>query len=242
MSIFRYPMPNKKIFWTTCLVALVAIQSFASAQPGRRNGRQNDDNKKTGTPALPEDPKLLRIHKQFADEAMRIAREYERDRDFDSAMAIYGQVLRLIPQHTDAKNKLGMLREREKQADQERVTVEANKTWQSTGIKVLAGKPLTILSRGNWTFTLKRQLNPDGMAIPKELKDFNLGCLVGFIDTGTTEKGKPFVIGSKKEFVPKQSGVLYLQMYDVDVSDNEGELEVQITGTFERVTRGSRRN
>ena len=104
----------------------------------------------------------------------------------------------------------------------------------------MANKPIQILSKGSWTFTLKRKLDPNGMAIPKELKDFNLGCLVGVIDTGNGTERKPFVIGTKKEIIPKQSGVLYLQMYDVDVSDNEGEIDVQITGTFERVTRGSK--
>lgn len=231
-------MLNKKTCWIVGLMCLVAIQSSLYAQP-RRNNRQGND-EKSRIPDLPSDPKLLKIHKEFADEAMKIAREYERDRDFDGAMAVYGQVLRLIPQHADAKGKLNLLLEREKQADRVLLKVEASKTWQSTGIKVLENKPISILSKGTWTFTLKRELDTNGMAIPKELKDFNLGCLVGVIDAGDGETPKPFVVGTKKELIPKTSGVLYLQMYDVDVSDNEGEIDVQITGTFERVKRGSR--
>ena len=192
-------------------------------------------------PSLPNDPKLLRIHKSFTDEAMKIGRDYERDRDFDSAMAVYAQVLRLIPDHADARTKLNLLREREKQADRILATVDAKKPWQSTGIRVLENKPITILSKGTWTFTLKRELDTNGMAIPKDLQDFNLGCLVGFIDTGRTEKEKAFVIGNRKDLIPKRSGVLYLQMYDIDLSDNEGEIDVQITGTFERVKKGSKK-
>jgi hypothetical protein len=237
-------MFRNHVYWLTGVIGLVFIQlGDVNAQPGRRpnRGAGANETKTTKIPELPNDPKLLRIHKAFTDEAMKIARDYERDRDFDSAMAIYGQVLRLIPAHPDAKNKLNMLREREKQADRIQTKVDAAKTWQSTGIRVLENKPITILSRGSWTFTLKRELDTNGMAIPKELQDFNLGCLVGFIDTGQAEKEKAFVIGAKKELIPKRSGVLYLQMYDVDVSDNEGEIDVQITGTFERVTKGARK-
>lgn len=233
-------MHKFKVYWFPCFVVLVALQTVADAQPGRRNQRQANEAKGPRIPELPDDPKLLRIHKAFADEAMKIARDYERDRDFDSAMAVYGQVLRLIPQHTDAKSKLDLLQERQKSADRVIIKVDASKTWQSTGIRVLENKPVQILSKGTWTFTLKRELDPNGMAIPKELKDFNLGCLVGFIDTGAAEKEKPFVIGTQKEFIPKRSGVLYLQMYDIDVSDNEGEIDVQIKGTFERDPRAKR--
>lgn len=222
----------KNNFLMMAALILVLVPNLANAQPKRGGGNES----RGRLPDLPNDPKLLRIHKEFADEAMKLAREYERDRDFDSAMAVYGQVLRLLPQHTDARAKLNYLREREKQADRVILKVDATKTWQSTGIKVLANKPITILSKGSWTFTLQRKLDPDGMAIPKELKDFNLGCLVGVIDSGAGTKEKPFVVGSRKELIPKRDGVLYLQMYDVDVSDNEGELDVQITGTFERVS------
>lgn len=232
-------MPKTTSF---CIIALMALllQSEVLGQANRRGGRQQDNTAQNPLAELPEDPKLLRIHKEFADEAMKIARDYERDRDFDDAMAVYRQVLRLIPQHADARTKLEMLLEREKQADRVVLKVDAAKNWQPAGIKVIANKPISIFAQGSWTFTLKRQLDPNGMAIPKELKDFNLGCLVGVIDSGNGEKPKPFVIGAQKEFVPRESGLLYLQMYDVDVSDNEGEIDVQITGTFERVGRGSR--
>ncbi|MEE2641799.1 MAG: hypothetical protein VX768_14320 [Planctomycetota bacterium] len=228
-------MFKKSTFLLMVLLLTFGIQTSVSwGQPGRRSKGGNAEGKNRAMPDLPNDPKLIRIHKAFADEAMKIARDYERDRDFDSAMAVYGQVVRLIPEHTDAKTRLNLLREREKQADRILLKVDAAKTWQSTGIRLIQNKPVTILSKGTWTFTLQEELGTDGMAIPKELKEFNLGSLVGRIDTGESTMEKPFVIGTKKELIPKKSGVLYLQMFDLDVSDNEGEIDVQITGTFQR--------
>jgi hypothetical protein len=73
------------------------------------------------------------------------------------------------------------------------------------------------------------------MEIPEELKDFNLGCLVGKIVTGgNPDENKPFQIGKEQTFTPESAGRLYLRMYDHDPSDNKGLLSVEITGTFEK--------
>lgn len=232
-----------KIEWFNFALAVViccCVTTDAFGQPNRRRGNQKSGEVQQNGD-LPDDPKLLRIHKEFSDEAMKIANEYVRDRDYDSAMAIYGQVLRLLPDHSTARSKLAELREKEMTADRQVIKIDSSKPWQSTGVRVRAGKPIQIQSKGSWTFTLQRELSPEGMAIPANLKDFNLGCLVGYIDTGDGEKGKPFVVGLKKDFVPKTSGDLYLQMYDSDLGDNKGMIDVQVTGTFERIPKGRSR-
>lgn len=237
MSLLR-----NRFFALAFLAILVSLASLADAQTNRRRGNQKakqdlgpNETKQQKLPDLPNDPKLFKIHKAFSDEAMKIAKAYERDRDFDAAMAVYGQVLKLIPEHAAAKQKLDTLLAGQKKADRQILKVDATKPWQPTGIRVIANKPIMIETRGKWTFTLNAELTPDGMAIPEKLKEFKLGCLVGFIDTGNTEQEKAFIVGAKKEFIPKRSGVLFLQMYDTDLSDNEGSIDVAITGTFERV-------
>ncbi len=233
---------RNRFFAFAFLATLVAVTVAADAQTNRRrstqNGKENlgpNETKQQRLPELPNDPKLFKIHKAFSDEAMKIAKAYERDRDFDAALAVYGQVLKLIPEHASAKQKLDALLARQKDADRQILKVDATKAWQPTGIRVIANKPIVIETRGKWTFTLKAELTPDGMAIPEKLKEFKLGCLVGFIDTGIADQEKAFIVGAKKEFIPKRSGVLFLQMYDTDLSDNEGEIDVAITGTFERI-------
>jgi hypothetical protein len=82
---------------------------------------------------------------------------------------------------------------------------------------------------------MEAELDADGMAIPEDLKDFNLGCLVGKIVTGgNPDDNKPFEIGKELEFTPEASGRLLLRMYDSDPRDNKGVLSVEITGTFEK--------
>jgi hypothetical protein len=111
--------------------------------------------------------------------------------------------------------------------------VKANEGWQDTGIDLIAGKPVIMAASGRWTFHLQVQTNAEGLTIPEELRDFNPGCLVGMVpDPSNPENNKPFVVGSSKQFIAERSGRLHLRMYDTDPRDNDGELKVEIRGTF----------
>ena len=82
--------------------------------------------------------------------------------------------------------------------------------------------------------SLSTELGPDGIVTPKELKDLNLGSLVGAINSGDPKAAKPFHVGSEKSLVPEKKGRLLLRMYDVDPRDNKGVLQVMFLGTFEK--------
>jgi len=112
--------------------------------------------------------------------------------------------------------------------------VKANLGWQDSGIKVVEGKPLAIRATGTWTYTFEADLNAEGMKIPDELKDFNLGCLIGAVDTGNPEDFKPFVIGAESSFVAEKSGKLYVRMYDIEPKDNDGFLKLEFMGSFDK--------
>jgi hypothetical protein len=55
---------------------------------------------------------------------------------------------------------------------------------------------------------------------------------VGTIDDGNPKNAKAFFVGARLEFTPTRTGRLLLRMYDADVSDNTGKLDVVITGLF----------
>jgi hypothetical protein len=91
-----------------------------------------------------------------------------------------------------------------------------------------------ITVSGTWTLKMTHELGPDGMEIPEELRDFNLGSLVAGINTGDPEEWEPFTVGRDYRFTAQQSGKLMLGMWDSEHSDNQGKLEVTIEGTFEK--------
>jgi hypothetical protein len=126
--------------------------------------------------------------------------------------------------------------QREAGAQSQTVVLGANEKWKDTGITVEEGRPITIRATGTWTFHLTAAVSADGLKIPKELREFDPGCLVGMIippDVQDPKDIKPFMIGTEKQFLAPTTGRLLVQMYDNDVRDNEGELTLEIRGTFQ---------
>jgi len=173
---------------------------------------------------------------QFVKSVEKLAGEYEKTNQLEKARHCYEQIIRLIPQYKDAEDKLGKVREREATAETRRVEIFANKDWQDTGVIVDEGKPVSIKAAGKWKFQMQYELSPDGIEIPKELRDFNIGALVGRIVTGTGDDrdGKVFFVGSGTSFTAREDGKLQLRIYDSEVLDNSGKIQVEISGSFKK--------
>ena len=208
-------------------------------QGGQRNGQGGDGQaaapQDTG-PKLPSDPRLLALHKDFVVKAEKLATEYENKRDIEKARVVYEEILKLVPGYPKAVAALEKINQQELSADRAVFSCLANKSWQDTNVRTVAGKPIQISAGGTWTVKIEHDLGGNGMEIPKELRDFNLGSLVGVIDTGSgqVEDFRPFLIGESYEFVAEETGRLMLAMWDTDHSDNTGKLSVTIRGTFEK--------
>ena len=226
--------PKKELQRTRRIVSLIALAVLCSgtlhAQP-KRSG----NNEQAST--LPSDQKLLKLHRAFIVDAEKLANEYESDKDLDKAKAVYREILKLYPQHQLSRSKILAIMEAEANADNQVITVAGDSGWQDTGINVVKGKPVRIRATGIWTFRLSINLPPEGIKIPDELKKFNLGSLIGAVGTPEDKELEPFAIGKDKSLIPKKSGRLFLRMYDVSPNDNDGELKVEVRGSFTRARR-----
>lgn len=222
------------------LVDAAAAQQGIRRPPGRppgQGGPNNQGNQGKGAEEfkLPEDPKLVEIHRNFVIAAEKLAADYERTNQTDKARACYTEILRLVPTYTVAAEKLGKIKEKEATAEKKLFDVFANKGWQDAGITVIAGKPLSLKAQGQWTLKMNFDLTPDGIEIPEELRDYPLGSLIGTIsESPNLQDAKPFLVGGEKVWEPKESGRLYLRIYDSDTSDNVGRVGVIIEGTYNK--------
>jgi len=196
-------------------------------EPGEKKGQQPEP------PPLPSDPRLLTLHREFIKKAEKLAAEYEHNKQTDKAATVYGEMLRLVPSYDKARARLEQIRQAEANSHRKTFEVQANQGWQDTGVRLIAGKPVRIAAGGTWTFNLSMKLGPDGIEIPKALKDFKLGSLVGVIGGPDPRKMKPFMIGKSLQLVAEESGPLLVRMYDNDPSDNQGKLSLEIVGKFE---------
>jgi hypothetical protein len=235
-------------------VAAVAFWAYAAGRGeaqqdgGRRQGDRQQGDRQQGDgqqgadgegdqeeeAPLPTDPRLLQLHRDFVVKAEKLATEYEQKKQLDKARVVYEQILKLVPKHPKAVQALAELDQQELTAERKVVEIFANKRLQETGVFVVPGKPLHISVEGSWTLNISHSLGPNGMEIPEELRGFNLGSLVGGVDTGNPEEFKPFLIGGDFEFVAEEQGQLVLGMWDSEHQDNAGKLSVTIQGTFRK--------
>jgi len=226
-------------------VALLAAALWAQAPGQNTQGNQNQQgnrNQPNGEeaeeedpgPQLPDDQRLLKLHLDFVNKAEKLAVEYERNNETEKARVVYQEILKLVPRYPKALAALEKLTQAEATAEKKSMDVLATKSWQPTGIRTIVGKPIRLAVEGTWTLNVSYTLGPDGMVIPEELRDYNLGALVAGIDTGNPEEFEPFLVGSELEFTADREGALVLGMWDDNHSDNAGRLRVNISGTFEK--------
>lgn len=234
-------------FWGGGLFLVVLILALAGPAPCVRSADDTQAAPDATGEAKPEKPdkpefdplapapdkRLSALHAEFIKKAEKLAGEYIRAKQPDRAVVVYQEILKLVPDEPRAKQHLDELRQFEAKAGRKVFEVQANREWQDTGIRVIAGKPLKLTASGTWTFNNSSDLGPEGMEMPKVLKDFKLGSLIGMIDDPTAKEPKPFVIGSAKDLTTDQSGPLLVRMHDPEPSDNRGALTLEITGRFD---------
>jgi hypothetical protein len=136
---------------------------------------------KTKGPKLPEDPRLLELHMQFVKKAEKLGAQYQQDKQLDKAIACYKEILRLVPTYGPAQAAMAKIFNKQVTAQKAVVDCMATKGWQDTGVDIVAGKPLVIAAKGTWKLRMEYPVTGDGIEIPRELRRFNLGSLIGII-------------------------------------------------------------
>lgn len=214
---------------------VVTMSCAAMSQPpgNRRDAKPPVPPKK---PSLPSDPQLLGLHKEFVVKAEKLALEYERKKQFDKAREVYESMVRLVPNFASAEAGLQRILGNQRIQDRKLVTVEANQMWQNSGVNLQADMPVHTEVKGSWKVVY--ETGPKGIEIPKEFQQrdgrIKLGSLIGVVVTSPTElkDARPFLVENGKNFTATKTGRLFLRMFDVDHTDNEGKMLVLIQSTF----------
>ncbi|QEF99015.1 hypothetical protein Mal15_30740 [Stieleria maiorica] len=187
-------------------------------------------------PDLPSDPELLSLHKEFIVKAEKLAGEYERKKQYDKAREVFEAMSRLVPKYPEAEAGVKRMLQMQSMRDRQLVRVEANSGWQDSGAQLQKGMPVHVEVQGTWKVVL--ETGPEGVEIPEKMKPrdsrIKLGTLIGVIAStpGDLETAKPFVVKNGGDFVADNSGRFFLKMFDLDPTDNQGEMMVLIQSTF----------
>jgi hypothetical protein len=121
----------------------------------------------------------------------------------------------------------------------QRVTYQANRGWQSTGVTVTAGQPVHITATGRYTIAHDDNIDGDGAPWPCEpggvTLDYHagrpLGELLATVDSGDGAFTDWRPIGLAADYTPPATGTLYLRVNDAPnaLADNEGTLSVVVS-------------
>ena len=189
-------------------------------------------------PVFPEDPQLLALHKEFIGKAEKLAAEYERKKQLDRAREVYESLVRLVPKYDKAESGLKRVLNSQARTDRRVVEVQASRSWQDTGASLVQGMPVQVEVKGTWKLVFES--GPEGIQVPEEMRPaggkIRLGMLVAVIANSASEleDARPFALDPEESFIAPKSGRLFLKMFDVDPSDNEGKLYVMIQSSFAR--------
>ncbi len=238
--MIRYPLAAGLVL--LALLTAVSAQSptqrrdLRQVQQAQQRMQQQMRTAAENQPQLPSDPQLLSLHKEFVAKAEKLAMEYERKKEFDKAREVYESLVRLIPKYSSAEEGLNRILANQRMQDRRLTDIEANQQWQDTGVVLREEMPVHIEVKGSWKVVY--ETGPKGIEIPEEFRPrdsrIKLGTLIGVVANSPTElaEERPFVVEQSMDFTAKKTGRLYMRMFDVDPSDNEGKLYVLIQSTF----------
>jgi len=227
---------------TTILLIVLLCPPLWAQSPGARRQQQKIQQQMReiaeNQPKLPSDPQLLSLHKEFIAKAEKLALEYERKKQFDKAREVYESLVRLVPKYGSAEQGLSRVLGNQAKQDRKLTEVKADQPWQDSGATLSEGMPVHIEVQGTWKVVY--ETGPKGIEIPEEFRprdsQIKLGTLIAVIANSPADltEQRPFVLTDGKDFVAKRTGRLYLRMFDVDPSDNEGKIYVLIQSTFHK--------
>jgi hypothetical protein len=118
-----------------------------------------------------------------------------------------------------------------------RATVEADRGWQNSGLRLEEGKKYKLTATGQYQVAsevLPWMSEPPGISI-RYVRGRPLGQLLAVVRPNRNFNGnspflKPIVIGAEGTITPTETGTLYLKINDSAgaLGDNKGQAEVQI--------------
>lgn len=229
-------------------VSVLSTASVAQSPAQRRDARQMQQAQQrmqqqmreaaANQPELPSDPQLLSLQKEFVAKAEKLAMEYERKKELGKAREVYESLVRLIPKYGTAEQGLNRILANQRVQHRRLTDIEANQQWQDTGVTLQEGMPVHIEVKGSWKVVY--ETGPAGIEIPEKLRPkdgrIKLGTLIGVVANSPAEltEERPFVVSPSMDFTAKKTGRLYMRMFDVDPTDNEGKMYVLIQSTFSK--------
>ena len=216
-----------------------ALVPQATGQDKSKAGKKITKGGKARPPANTKnlDIKADQLASSFTRDAEELASQYIDAGNFEKARSILESALHVTPDSQSLKKKLEQAKDGQMTANEVDIEVNAARGWEPSGVVIGEGRPLRIRAEGSYKFdTGTVPLNAMGFPQAETgdlIPGVPVGALMGMIVGEGDKVGKPFLIGEKLDFAPRETGMLLLRINAPATHKSSGKLKVSISGNVQ---------
>ena len=182
-----------------------------------------------------------KLRDSFIKDSTDIARKYSDAGDYENSRKMLELILSIKKDVPGVKDMINQLNEKLITSNSSDFEIDASRNWSSPAGFVAKGKIVRVQSIGTYNFKADLKVTVGGFPTKSPMKDISpgipVGALMGVVVSrgkGKPKMSKPFVIGEKAEYVPKEDGILMLGLNLPAGHRSTGKIKVRISGYIRR--------
>ncbi|MBI5757789.1 MAG: hypothetical protein HZA46_04650 [Planctomycetales bacterium] len=222
------------------IAATVLLYSSADGQTSSKGSKKSGSKKPVANTAG-LDGRAERLQTTFVKDAEDLASEYFDAGQLEKAKLLLKSAITLMPDSQGLKKKLDAVEEEMLSSNEVTAELDTSASWKPTKVLVTEGKPVRIQVVGqgqaapSYRFSISETVGPAGFPTTDSnnqdmVGGMPCGALLGAILKSDNKPGRPFLIGEKLEFTPKDSGLLFLRINAPAGNKNTGKLKLSVSG------------
>lgn len=177
----------------------------------------------------------------FIRQSADIAKKYSDAGDYEKSREMLEAIRKIKKDVPGVNEMIKQLNEKLMTSNSSDFEIDASRNWSNPAGFVAKGKMVRIQATGAYDFVTDLKVSVAGFADQTPMKDLAkgipTGALMGIVITrekGKPKMSKPFEIGEKAEYVPKDDGVLMIGLNLPAGHRSTGKIKVRISGFIKR--------
>ncbi|QDU52199.1 YfgM family protein [Gimesia panareensis] len=182
-----------------------------------------------------------KLRDSFIRQSADIARKYSDAGDYESSKQMLESILSIKKDVPGVKAMIKQLDEKMLSSNSSDFEIDASRNWSGPAGLVAKGKTIRIQATGTYDLITDIKTSVEGLPEKNPMKEIAAGVPVGALmgvvitqEKGKPKMGKPFKIGEKAEYTPKDDGVLMVGLNLPPGHQSKGKVKVRISGYFRR--------
>lgn len=182
-----------------------------------------------------------KLRDSFIRESAEIARKYSDAGDYEKSREMLQSILKVKSDVPGVKEMIEKLNEKLMSSNSSDFDIDVARNWSTPAGLVAKGKTIRIQSTGTYDFVTDIKTSVSGLPDENPMKDLTpgipAGALMGVVISNEKNKpkmGKPFLIGDKAEYTPKEDGLLMIGLNLPSGHRSTGKIKVRISGYIRR--------